>query len=146
METLVYLLIFVVLATTVYGRHVATRNSQLLEGDDRPRTWAEATVVGLVIALCLLITAEVFLRWGARITPTDALWNLVPAVLWSVGMLIARRHPLDRTSVGTGLATLLPHVYQTILADFQLLSVTAAALLVGATFFVAARRESDTQP
>lgn len=146
METLVYLLIFVVLATTVYGRHVATRNSQLLEGDDRPRTWAEATVVGLVIALCLLITAEVFLRWGARITPTDALWNLVPAVLWSVGMLIARRHPLDRTSVGTGLATLLPHVYQTILADFQLLSVTAAALLVGATFFVAVRRESDTQP
>lgn len=146
METLVYLLIFVVLATTVYGRHVATRNSQLLEGDDRPRTWAEATVVGLVIALCLLITAEVFLRWGARITPTDALWNLVPAVLWSVGMLIARRHPLDRTSVGTGLATLLPHVYQTVLADFQLLSVTAAALLVGATFFVAVRRESDTQP
>ena len=146
METLVYLLIFVVLAATVYGRHVATRNSQLLEGDDRPRTWAEATVVGLVIALCLLITAEVFLRWGARITPTDALWNLVPAVLWSVGMLIARRHPLDRTSVGTGLATLLPHVYQTILADFQLLSVTAAALLVGATFFVAVRRESDTQP
>lgn len=146
METLVYLLIFVVLATTVYGRHVATRNSQLLEGDDRPRTWAEATVVGLVIALCLLITAEVFLRWGARITPTDALWNLVPAVLWSVGMLIVRRHPLDRTSVGTGLATLLPHVYQTVLADFQLLSVTAAALLVGATFFVAVRRESDTQP
>ncbi|MFM2211083.1 MAG: hypothetical protein RL639_277 [Verrucomicrobiota bacterium] len=146
METLVYLLIFVVLAATVYGRHVATRNSQLLEGDDRPRTWAEATVVGLVIALCLLITAEVFLRWGARITPTDALWNLVPAVLWSVGMLIARRHPLDRTSVGTGLATLLPHVYQTVLADFQLLSVTAAALLVGATFFVAVRRESDTQP
>ena len=146
METLVYLLIFVVLATTVYGRHVATRNSQLLEGDDRPRTWAEATVVGLVIALCLLITAEVFLRWGARITPTDALWNLVPAVLWSVGMLIARRHPLDRTSVGTGLATLLPHVYQTVLADFQPLSVTAAALLVGATFLVAARRESDTQP
>lgn len=146
METLVTLLIFVVLATTVYGRHVATRNSQLLEGDDRPRTWAEATVVGLVIALCLLITAEVFLRWGARITPTDALWNLVPAVLWSVGMLIARRHPLDRTSVGTGLATLLPHVYQTVLADFQLLSVTAAALLVGATFFVAVRRESDTQP
>lgn len=146
METLVYLLIFVVLTTTVYGRHVATRNSQLLEGDDRPRTWAEATVVGLVIALCLLITAEVFLRWGARITPTDALWNLVPAVLWSVGMLIARRHPLDRTSVGTGLATLLPHVYQTVLAETQLLSVTAAALLVGATFFVAARRESDTQP
>lgn len=146
METLVYLLIFVALAATVYGRHVATRNSQLLEGDDRPRTWAEATVVGLVIALCLLITAEVFLRWGARITPTDALWNLVPAVLWSVGMLIARRHPLDRTSVGTGLATLLPHVYQTVLADFQLLSVTAAALLVGATFFVAVRRESDTQP
>lgn len=146
METLVYLLIFVVLTTTVYGRHVATRNSQLLEGDDRPRNWAEATVVGLVIALCLLITAEVFLRWGARITPTDALWNLVPAVLWSVGMLIARRHPLDRTSVGTGLATLLPHVYQTVLAETQLLSVTAAALLVGATFFVAARRESDTQP
>ena len=146
METLVYLLIFVVLAATVYGRHVATRNSQLLEGDDRPRTWAEATVVGLVIALCLLITAEVFLRWGARITPTDALWNLVPAVLWSVGMLIARRHPLDRTSVGTGLATLLPHVYQTILADFQPLSVSVATLLVGATFFVAARRESDTQP
>lgn len=146
METLVYLLIFVVLATTVYGRHVATRNSQLLEGDDRPRSWAEATVVGLVIALCLLITAEVFLRWGTRITPTDALWNLVPAVLWSVGMLIVRRHPLDRTSVGTGLATLLPHVYQTMLADFQLLSVAAAALLVGATFFVAARRESDTQP
>lgn len=146
MENLFTLVVFVVLSVTVYGRHMATRNSQVLEGDDRPRNLAEASVVGLVIALCLLITAEVFLRWGARITPTDALWNLVPAVLWSVGMLIARRHPLDRTSVGTGLATLLPHVYQTVLADFQPLSVTVAALLVGATFLVAARRESDTQP
>jgi len=146
MENLFTLVVFVVLAATVYGRHMATRNSDILDGDERPRNLAEAAIVGLVIALCLLISAEIFLHWGARLTPADSPWNMLPAVLWSIGMLIARRHPLDRTSVGTGLATLLPHVYQTVLADFQLLSVTAAALLVGATFFVAVRRESDTQP
>lgn len=145
MENLFTLVVFVVLAATIYGRHVATRNSQVLDRDDRPRSWAEATVVGLVIALCVLITAEVFLRWGARITPPDALWNLIPAVLWSTGMLFARRHPLDRTTVGTGLATLLPHVYQTILADFQPLSVMVASLSVSMAFFVAARREAATR-
>ena len=146
MENLFTLVVFVVLAVTVYGRHMATRNSQLLEGDERPRNLAEASIVGLVIALCLLITAEVFLHWGVRFTPADSPWNMVPAILWSVGMLIARRHPLDRTSVGTGLATLLPHAYQMLLAETQLLSVTVAALLVGATFFIVVRRESDTQP
>jgi hypothetical protein len=146
MENIFTLLVFVVLSVTVYGRHMATRNSQLLEGDDRPRNLAEATVVGLVIAVCLLITAEVFLGWGARLTPADSPWNMVPAILWSVGMLIARRHPLDRTSVGTGLATLLPHAYQMILAETQVLSVTIAALLVGTACFVAVRRESGTQP
>ena len=146
MENLFTLVLFVVLAVTVYGRHMATRNSQVLDGDERPRNLAEATVVGLVIAFCLLISAEIFLRWSARFTPADALWNMVPAVLWSVGMLIARRHPLDRTSVGTGLATLLPHAYQMLFAETQLLSVSVSVLLVGATFFVAVRRESDTQP
>lgn len=146
MENLFTLVLFVVLAVTVYGRHMATRNSQVLEGDERPRNLAEATVVGLVIAFCLLISAEIFLRWSARFTPADALWNMVPAVLWSVGMLIARRHPLDRTSVGTGLATLLPHAYQMLFAETQLLSVTVSALLVGTAFFIAVRRESGTQP
>ena len=146
MENLFTLVVFVVLAATVYGRHMATRNSDLLDGDDRPRNLAEASVVGLVIALCLLISAEVFLHWGARFTPADSPWNMVPAVLWSIGMLIARRHPLDRTSVGTGLATLLPHAYQMILAETQVLSVTIAALLVGTGCFVAVRRESGTQP
>jgi hypothetical protein len=146
MENIFTLLVFVVLSVTVYGRHMATRNSQLLEGDERPRNLAEATVVGLVIAVCLLITAEIFLHWGARFTPADSPWNMVPAVLWSVGMLFARRHPLDRTSVGTGLATLLPHAYQMLLAETQLLSVTIAALLVGTACFVAVRRESGTQP
>lgn len=146
MENLFTLVVFVVLAVTVYGRHMATRNSQVLDGDERPRNLAEATVVGLVIAFCLLISAEIFLRWSARFTPADALWNMVPAVLWSVGMLIARRHPLDRTSVGTGLATLLPHAYQMLFAETQLLSASVSVLLVGTAFFVAVRRESDTQP
>jgi hypothetical protein len=125
---------------------MATRNSDILDGDERPRNLAEAAIVGLVIALCLLISAEIFLHWGARFTPADAPWNMVPAVLWSVGMLFARRHPLDRTSVGTGLATLLPHAYQMLFAETQLLSVTVSALLVGTAFFVAVRRESGTQP
>ncbi len=146
MENLFTLVLFVVLAVTVYGRHMATRNSQVLDGDERPRNLAEAAVVGLVIALCLLISAEIFLRWSARFTPADALWNMVPAVLWSVGMLIARRHPLDRTSVGTGLATLLPHAYQMLFAETQLLSASVSVLLVGTAFFVTVRRESDTQP
>jgi hypothetical protein len=146
MENLFTLVLFVVLAVTVYGRHMATRNSQVLDGDERPRNLAEATVVGLVIAFCLLISAEIFLRWSARFTPADALWNMVPAVLWSVGMLIARRHPLDRTSVGTGLATLLPHAYQMLFAETQLLSASVSVLLVGTAFFVTVRRESDTQP
>ena len=146
MENLFTLVVFVVLAATVYGRHMATRNSDILDGDERPRNLAEAAIVGLVIALCLLITAEIFLHWGARLTPADSPWNMLPAVLWSIGMLIARRHPLDRTSVGTGLATLLPHAYQMILAETQVLSVTIAALLVGTACFVAVRRESGTQP
>jgi hypothetical protein len=146
MENLFTLVVFVVLAATVYGRHMATRNSDILDGDERPRNLAEAAIVGLVIALCLLISAEIFLHWGARFTPADAPWNMVPAVLWSVGMLFARRHPLDRTSVGTGLATLLPHAYQMLLAETQVLSVTIAALLVGTACFVAVRRESGTQP
>ena len=146
MENLFTLVLFVVLAVTVYGRHMATRNSQVLDGDERPRNLAEATVVGLIIALCLLISAEIFLHWGARFTPADSPWNMVPAVLWSVGMLFARRHPLDRTSVGTGLATLLPHAYQMLFAETQHLSISVSVLLVGTAFFVAVRRESSTQP
>ena len=146
MENLFTLVVFVVLSVTVYGRHMATRNSQVLEGDDRPRNLAEAAIVGLVVALCLLISAEIFLHWGARFTPADSPWNMVPAVLWSVGMLFARRHPLDRTSVGTGLATLLPHAYQMLFAETQHLSISVSVLLVGTAFFVAVRRESGTQP
>jgi hypothetical protein len=146
MENLFTLVVFVVLAATVYGRHMATRNSDILDGDERPRNLAEATVVGLVIAFCLLISAEIFLHWGARFTPADSHWNMLPAVLWSVGMLFARRHPLDRTSVGTGLATLLPHAYQMIFAETQHLSISVSVLLVGTAFFVAVRRESGTQP
>ena len=146
MENLFTLVVFVVLAATVYGRHMATRNSDILDGDERPRNLAEATVVGLVIAFCLLISAEIFLHWGARFTPADSPWNMVPAVLWSVGMLFARRHPLDRTSVGTGLATLLPHAYQMLFAETQHLSISVSVLLVGTAFFVAVRRESGTQP
>ena len=146
MENLFTLVVFVVLAATVYGRHMATRNSDILDGDERPRNLAEATVVGLVIAFCLLISAEIFLHWGARFTPADSPWNMVPAILWSVGMLIARRHPLDRTSVGTGLATLLPHAYQMLFAETQHLSISVSVLLVGTAFFVAVRRESGTQP
>ena len=146
MENFFTLVLFVVLAVTVYGRHMATRNSQVLDGDERPRNLAEATVVGLIIALCLLISAEIFLHWGARFTPADSPWNMVPAVLWSVGMLFARRHPLDRTSVGTGLATLLPHAYQMLFAETQHLSISVSVLLVGTAFFVAVRRESGTQP
>ena len=146
MENLFTLVLFVVLAVTVYGRHMATRNSDILDGDERPRNLAETTVVGLVIAFCLLISAEIFLHWGARFTPADSPWNMVPAVLWSVGMLFARRHPLDRTSVGTGLATLLPHAYQMLFAETQHLSISVSVLLVGTAFFVAVRRESGTQP
>ncbi len=146
MENLFTLVVFLVLAATVYGRHMATRNSDILDGDERPRNLAEATIVGLVIAFCLLISAEIFLHWGARFTPADSPWNMVPAVLWSVGMLFARRHPLDRTSVGTGLATLLPHAYQMLFAETQHLSISVSVLLVGTAFFVAVRRESGTQP
>jgi RsiW-degrading membrane proteinase PrsW (M82 family) len=141
-----YLLMFVALAATAYGRHVATRNAALLADAERRHNLPENLILALVCFLCLVMTAELFLHWKPWLTPAEALWNMIPAALWSGGMLIARRHPLDRTSVGTGLATLLPHVYQTLLAEMQLLSVTVAALLVGVAFFVAVRRESDTQP
>ncbi|NBV48460.1 MAG: hypothetical protein EBR95_05330 [Verrucomicrobia bacterium] len=146
MEQIVYLVTFVALAATVYGKHLATRNSQVIEGDERPRNLAETTVIGLVIALCLLITAEVFLRWETRIASADALWTMIPAVLWSVGMFIAHRHPLDRTSVGTGLATLLPHIYQTLLAETQLASASLSVLCVAVAMVVAVRREPATHP
>jgi hypothetical protein len=141
-----YLLMFVALAATAYGRHVATRNAALLADAERRHNLPENLILALVCFLCLVMTAELFLHWKPWLTPAEALWNMIPAALWSGGMLIARRHPLDRTSVGTGLATLLPHVYQTLLAEMQLLSVTVAALLVGVAVFVAVRRESDTQP
>jgi hypothetical protein len=44
------------------------------------------------------------------------------------------------------LATLLPHAYQMLFAETQLLSVSVSVLLVGTAFFVAVRRESGTQP
>jgi RsiW-degrading membrane proteinase PrsW (M82 family) len=71
---------------------------------------------------------------------------MLPAVLWSIGMLIARRHPLDRTSVGTGLATLLPHVYQTLLAEMQLVSASLSVFCVVVAMVVAVRREGATHP
>jgi hypothetical protein len=146
MEQIVYLVVFVALMATVYGRFVATRNAALLADAERGHNLPENLVLALVSFLCLVISAEVFLHWTPWLTPADALWSMIPAVLWSVGMLIARQHPLDRTSVGTGLATLLPHAYQMLLAETQVLSVTVAALLVGTACFFAVRRESGTQP
>jgi hypothetical protein len=146
MENVVYLVIFVALAATAYGRFVATRNATLLADAERGHNLLENLILALVSFLCLVMTAEVFLHWEAWLTPVNAFWSMIPATLWSGGMLIARRHPLDRTSVGTGLATLLPHAYQMIFAETQVLSVTVAALLVGSACFVAVRRESGTQP
>jgi len=71
---------------------------------------------------------------------------MIPAVLWSGGMLTARRHPLDRTSVGTGLATMLPHVYQTIMAETQIISGGISFVCVAVAIVVAIRREPATQP
>ena len=45
MENLFTLVLFVVLAVTVYGRHMATRNSQVLDGDERPRNLAELSLI-----------------------------------------------------------------------------------------------------
>jgi hypothetical protein len=146
MEQIVYLVVFVALMATVYGRYVATRNAALLADAERGHNLLENVILALVSFLCLVISAEVFLHWTPWLTPADALWSMIPAVLWSGGMLIARQHPLDRTSVGTGLATLLPHAYQMLLAETQVLSVTVAALLVGTACFFAVRRESGTQP
>lgn len=146
MEQIVYLVVFVALMATVYGRYVATRNAALLADADRGHNLPENLILALVSFLCLVITAEVFLRWEAWLTPANALWSMIPAVLWSVGMLIARHHPLDRTSVGTGLATLLPHVYQTLMAEAQIISGGISLLCVAVAIVVAVRRESATHP
>jgi RsiW-degrading membrane proteinase PrsW (M82 family) len=106
----------------------------------------ENLILALVSFLCLVMTAELFFRWEPWLTPADALWNMIPAALWSVGMLIARHHPLDRTSVGTGLATLLPHVYQTLLAEMQLVSASLSVFCVVVAMVVAVRREGATHP
>lgn len=141
-----YLLMFVALAATAYGRHVATRNAALLADTERSHNLLENLILALVCFLCLVMTAELFLNWKPWLTPAEALWNMIPAALWSVGMLIARRHPLDRTSVGTGLATLLPHVYQTLLAEMQLVSASLSVLCVVVAIVVAVRREPVTHP
>jgi hypothetical protein len=141
-----YLLIFVALAATAYGRHVATSNAALLADAERGHNLLENLILALVSFLCLVITAEVFLHWEAWLTPAHALWSMIPAVLWSGGMLIARRHPLDRTSVGTGLATLLPHVYQMLMAETQILAGGISLLCVAVAIVVAVRREPATQP
>jgi hypothetical protein len=141
-----YLLMFVALAATAYGRHVATRDTALLADAERSHNLLENLVLALVCFLCLVMTAELFLQWEPWLTPTEALWNMIPAVLWSVGMFIARQHPLDRTSVGTGLAALLPHVYQTLLAEMQLVSASLSVLCVAIAIVVAVRREPATHP
>ena len=141
-----YLLMFVALAATAYGRYVATRDTALLADAERSHNLLENLVLALVCFLCLVMTAELFLQWEPWLTPTEALWNMIPAVLWSVGMFIARQHPLDRTSVGTGLAALLPHVYQTLLAEMQLVSASLSVLCVAIAIVVAVRREPATHP
>ncbi len=146
MEQIVYLVIFVALAATAYGRYVATRNDALLADAERGHNLPENIILALVCFLCLVMTAELFLYWKPWLTPAEALWNMIPAALWSGGMLIARHHPLDRTSVGTGLATLLPHVYQTLLAEMQLVSVSLSVLCVAVAIVVAVRREPATPP
>jgi hypothetical protein len=141
-----YLLMFVALVATAYGRYVATRNDALLADAERSHNLMENLILALVSFLCLVMTAELFFRWEPWLTPADALWNMIPAALWSVGMLIARHHPLDRTSVGTGLATLLPHVYQTLLAEMQLVSASLSVFCVVVAMVVAVRREGATHP
>jgi len=146
METIVYLVVLIALGATVYVRHLATRNDALLAGADRPQHLAEKLILGLVCFVCLVMTAEVFLDWRPWLTAPDAPWSMAPALLWSAGMLLAPRHPLDRTSVGTGLATLLPHVYQTVMAETQLLSAGLSLAGLAIATFVALRRESADQP
>jgi hypothetical protein len=146
MEQVVYLVVFVALMTTVYGRFVASRNAALLADAERGHNVLENLVLALVSFLCLVISAEVFLHWTPWLTPADALWSMIPAVLWSGGMLTARRHPLDRTSVGTGLATMLPHVYQTLMAETQIISGGISFVCVAVAIVVAIRREPATQP
>jgi hypothetical protein len=146
MEQIVYLVVFVALMATVYGRFVATRNAALLADAERGHNLPENLILALVSFLCLVISAEVFLHWTPWLTPADALWSMIPAVLWSGGMVIARQHPLDRTSVGTGLATLLPHVYQTLMAETQIISGGISLLSVAVAIVVAVRREPATQP
>ncbi len=141
-----YLLMFVALVATAYGRYVATRNDALLADAERSHNLMENLILALVSFLCLVMTAELFFRWEPWLTPAEALWNMIPAALWSVGMLIARHHPLDRTSVGTGLATLLPHVYQTLLAEMQLVSASLSVFCVVVAMVVAVRREGATHP
>lgn len=146
MEQIVYLVVFVALMTTVYGRFVATRNEALLADAERGHNLPENVILALVTFLCLVTSAEVFLDWTPWLTPADALWSMIPAVLWSGGMLIARHHPLDRTSVGTGLATLLPHVYQTLMAETQIIAGGLSLVCVAIAIVVAVRREPATQP
>jgi hypothetical protein len=146
MEQVVYLVVFVALMTTVYGRFVASRNAALLADAERGHNVLENLVLALVSFLCLVISTEVFLHWTPWLTLADALWSMIPAVLWSGGMLIARHHPLDRTSVGTGLATLLPHVYQTLMAETQIIAGGISFVCVAVAIVVAIRREPATQP
>jgi hypothetical protein len=131
MENVVYLVVFVALMATVYGRFVATRNDALLADAERSHNLMENLILALVCFLCLVISAEVFLHWTPWLTPADALWSMIPAVLWSGG---------------TGLATLLPHVYQTLLAEMQLVSASLSVFCVVVAMVVAVRREGATHP
>ncbi len=145
MEQIVYLVVFVAMMATVYGRFVATRNAALLADAERGHNLLENLILALVSFLCLVISAEVFLHWTPWLTPADALWSRIPAVLWSGGMHIARHHPLDRTSVGTGLATLLPHVYQMLMAETHIIAGGISLVCVAVAIVVAVRREPSTQ-
>ncbi|MEY2820628.1 MAG: hypothetical protein RL105_200 [Verrucomicrobiota bacterium] len=128
-------IIALLLFTTGLGRYLVASRGGDFGHEGRRRTLAETLLVWMSGFSCALILAERFAGLGPWLSEPQAPWTALPALFWTLGMLAVPEHPLDRTAFGTGLSTLLPHVYVGVLQEMQ---VPATPLAVGLFLFTAA--------
>ncbi len=140
-----FAIIVLALFTTALGRYlVATRGGDFGH-EGRGRTALESALTWLSVALCVVITAEHLFDLGPWLTEPSAPWTALPALLWTLGMLAVTDHPLDRASMGVGLSTALPHVYQGLLDGVQVPATPLAAGLLLFTVVWCWRREDGSR-
>ena len=140
-----FAVIALALLTTALARYLIASRGGDFGHQGRPRNPGESVLVWGSAAMCLVISAEHFLDLGPWLTEPRAPWTAVPALLWTLGMLVAGEHPLDRTATGAGLSTALPHVYQGVLEGVQMPATYLAGGLILFTMAWCWRRKDGAE-